>query len=77
MAAAASIRKIHAGFIAMFLVTFILSQGFANAGQKQATFNVMDSERHLVGMPLYRSRSDPRVLVPEYEVEGIENRKKP
>ncbi|OMO81090.1 hypothetical protein COLO4_23766 [Corchorus olitorius] len=69
--AATCLKKTLAGFIAMFLVTLILCQGIANAEPKML---VMDSEMPQVGestpgMPLYRSRSHPQVLIPEYKVD--------
>ncbi|XVF23702.1 hypothetical protein REPUB_Repub13aG0062500 [Reevesia pubescens] len=76
---ATSIKKIHVGFISLFLVTFILCNGFANAAEKKPTMQVMDSEMPHVGeftpgMPLYRSRSNPKVLIPEYKLESANNR---
>ncbi|XWS66110.1 hypothetical protein CRYUN_Cryun05aG0172200 [Craigia yunnanensis] len=75
MVAATFIKKIPAGLVAMFLVTLILCQGFANAKDKQPTEQVMDIKRSHIGkyspgIPLYRSRSDPNVFIPEYRVMG-------
>ncbi|EOY18503.1 hypothetical protein QQP08_004765 [Theobroma cacao] len=81
MAAASSIKKTPGGFMAMFLATLILCQGFANAEDKQPTLMVMGSEMPHVGestagMPLYRSRSDPSVLIPESMVRSTSLQRK-
>ncbi|XVF83344.1 hypothetical protein PTKIN_Ptkin16aG0479100 [Pterospermum kingtungense] len=79
MAATKSTKKIPIGFIAMFLVVFILCQGFAKAGEddEEAAAIHTDSEMPHIGqftpgMPLYRKRSDPHVLIPEYKVHALE-----
>lgn len=70
-----------------FIVSLILCQGFADAHahananakvqvQVQQAHVHSDSEMPHVGeftpgMPLYRSRSDPDVLIPEYKIESL------
>ena len=76
MVAATFIKKIPAGFVIMFLVTLILCQGFANAKDKQPTEQVLDIKwshagKFSPGMPLFRSRSDPKLFIPEYRVMGF------
>ncbi|KAF3968001.1 hypothetical protein CMV_008061 [Castanea mollissima] len=71
---AISMKKFLVGFLVMLLVTLIVSSSFTNADEE---FKVQDENRDfLVGIPLYRFKDKPNVLIPAFEIDSVSHNKK-
>ncbi|KAK2633849.1 hypothetical protein Ddye_028641 [Dipteronia dyeriana] len=62
-------KKISTGVIAMFLVTLILSGGSADAAVAPEPAAAPSTVFYKVGMPLYRVRDNPDVLIPASKLD--------
>lgn len=71
---ATSMKKFSVGFLVMLLVTLIVCSSFTNADEE---FKVQDENRDfLVGIPLYRFKDKPNVLIPAFEIDSVSHNKK-
>lgn len=71
---ATSMKKFSVGFLVMLLVTLTVSSSFTNAGEE---YKVQDENRDfLVGIPLYRFKDKPNVLIPAFEIDSVSHNKK-
>lgn len=75
---AASIKKLSVGVLVVLLVTLVVSSSFTNADKREDLSKLLgvevrgtEFEDFKIGMPLYRLKNKPGVLIPAYKLESL------